>query len=137
YNQPNVFARWSGSAYRARLVHIKQQSGTWAAQTFLLDPARKYYGVWYHKASVDSWGKIFLAYSYFPSELLQSEASSLSTAWGLSNISPYTGSDNPCRSSDEGLRCYYTGFDAVGHGIIAIPTPWSKAEFAITNSFAK
>jgi hypothetical protein len=122
YGQPNVLARWSGDAYRFRLVYTMRlnRTGAWSPQQVLLDPGRAYYGVWYHKLAIDPWGRLFVSYSYYPDNLFSDEAHTLASQYALAlRIDPTPPPCVPTRLRDPKPNyCHYLGYSALGAGIL-------------------
>ena len=67
-------SRWSSSGGRHQLVHATRDAKTrsWIQQT-LLNAGRPLYAVWYHKLSMSPLGRLFVSYSYYPSQLKPEE----------------------------------------------------------------
>lgn len=133
-NIPHVYARWSGSRYIFRLVHLSRNvDGSWSQNT-LKDPVRQYYGVWYQKASIDPWGRIFISYSYYPDNLFNDEAISFARIWGFS----LKLKDPDCPLMNVGLGstyCAYSGYSDVGPAILMSPISGTPYQLTTTDTF--
>jgi hypothetical protein len=140
--QPNVLARWSGSGYVFRLVYMVRSATTgWKPQQVLLDPGRAYYGVWYHKMSIDPWGRLFINYSYYPGNLFSDEAQTFGNQYGfrLTIPIPQTGpACVPTTSTDPAPSyCEYVGYEDVSPSILMSRASAQSFELATTSTFFK
>lgn len=140
YNQPHVLARWSGQGYNFRLIYtVRSNSGAWWPQRVLLDPGRRYYGNWYHKLAMDPWGRIFVSYSYYPSNLFADEAIEFGKIWGFNLVKD----DPTCQSFNvtdlpPSNYCSYSGYTDVSPGnLMSLGTPTSNFELTTTDTFFK
>jgi hypothetical protein len=135
--QPNVVARWSGSGYTFRLVYMVRSATTnsWKPQQVLLDPGRAYYGIWYHKMSIDPWGRLFINYSYYPDNLFSDEAAAFANQYGF-HLTPYPSTCVATKSTDPSPSyCSYTGYDSVSPSILMSRAYHEAFELATTSTF--
>ncbi len=135
--QPNVLARWSGSGYVFRLVYMVKSATTnsWKPQKVLLDPGRPYYGIWYHKMSIDPWGRLFISYSYYPDNLFSDEAAAFAGQYGF-QLTPYPSTCVATKSTDPSPSyCSYTGYDSVSPSILMTRAFHEAFELATTSTF--
>ncbi len=80
---PMIVARWTGLRYIFRLVSLQRTtSGIWN-QKVILDPGRAFYGNWYHKLSIDTWGRVFINNSYYAGNLFDEEVSAFANTYGI------------------------------------------------------
>jgi hypothetical protein len=137
--QPQVLARWSGDHYTFRLIYTYRstKTGTWSPQQVLLDPGRAYYGVWYHKLTVDPWDRLFIDYSYYPDNLFSDEAAQFAKQYGFQlRVQPSTPACIPTKlSAAKPNYCHFLGYEDVGGAILARRTQEAAFELATTTSF--
>jgi hypothetical protein len=138
-NQPHVLARWSGKDYTFRLVYTYRSNttGSWSPQQVLLDPGRAYYGVWYHKLTIDPWDRLFIDYSYYPDNLFADEAAQFAKQYGfVLRVQPSTPACIPTKLTDAKPNyCHFLGYEYVG-GAILVRRPEAAAfELATTANF--
>jgi hypothetical protein len=137
--QPNVLARWSGDAYTFRLIYTMRsnRTGLWSDQQVLLDPGRAYYGVWYHKFTLDPWGRLFVSYSYYPDNLFADEAETLAAQYGIAlTVDPTTPACVPTRLGDPKPNyCHYLGYSDIGGGILIRRRAGARFVLASTPEF--
>jgi hypothetical protein len=136
--QPHVYARSADANYRFVLVHRwrNRLDNTWSAQNVLLDPGRSYKVEWYHKVTIDPGGRVFVSYSYSPSNLFADEATLFGSVWGFTLIKD----DPSCpsyKSPDRlGRYCEYHGYSAVSPGIIVSSDNGASFKPATTPRFS-
>lgn len=112
-DQPHVISRSAEPGYVFKLVHRMRNAVTtaWSTQKVLLDPGRSFKVEWYHKATIDPAGRLFVSYSYSPSELLAAEATQFTNVWGvtLTKLNSTCVIHNP--ADPNATRCVYVGPD--------------------------
>jgi hypothetical protein len=137
--EPQVLARWSGKGYTFRLVYTyrSNKTGTWSPQQVLLDPGRAYYGVWYHKLTIDPWDRLFIDYSYYPDNLFADEAAQFAKQYGFAlRVQPSTPACIPTNlSAAKPNYCHFLGYQDVGGAILARRAPEAAFELATTANF--
>jgi hypothetical protein len=134
--QPHVLARWSGESYTFRLIYMTRSNATgrWSVQRILLDPGRAYYGVWYHKMTIDPWDRLFIDYSYYPDNLFADEAAELAKRSGLElRVEP---SKPVCVPTDltavNPNYCHYLGYQDIGGAVLVRRS--AKTAFALATT---
>ncbi|HEX4047954.1 MAG TPA: BNR-4 repeat-containing protein, partial [Elusimicrobiota bacterium] len=139
---PNVVARWAGAHYHFSLAYLRFDSKTsrWE-QRLLVDPGRPYYGVWYHRLSVDPSGRLFLSDSYFPQNLFADEARIFAAAWDFPEMAPAPAAPGkaPCPLTDSGAPgsnyCPYIHYGRVSPSILMSPGGGRPFRLATTHDF--
>ncbi len=140
-DRPVVLARAENLGYRFKLVYITTNgSGDWLPEQVLLHPGRVFYGVWYHKLSMDPAGRVFASYSYTPGNLFADEAADFAAVWGLT----LTRSDPACpewnlrdNQTDGKPYCEYLGYGDVSPGVLMRSLDGSGFELVTTDTFSK
>lgn len=134
--RPVIVARWSGDRYHNDLVSITRRSdGTWYQQV-IVDPGRWGYAHWYHKLSFDPWGRIFLNYEYYPSNLYSDEAITFENTYPDVSMIPDPGCTPSTRA--EGTRyCSYeeSGYPSVNATVLMSPGIGIPFQLATTKTF--
>lgn len=97
----NIFMRHEDQNYRFSLVHFWRPSGgvfrTWDdGRTYrvIVQPVRRFYAVWRHRATMDQEGNLYLNYQYEPNQLTADEVRAI-------GVDPATAEH--CRNG----RCFY------------------------------
>jgi hypothetical protein len=137
YDEPVITARWSGDGYIFRLVSISKNANTglWLPQLLLVDPARVFYAHFAQKLSIDPWGRLFLNYSYLPSNLFKDEKDVLSNTYGFSLL-PLNASCVPSNHNQYPLAyCEYSGVGRVNNSILSSTGLGSNFKLATTRAF--
>lgn len=70
----HVVTRYAGDSYYFNLVYNKRDSdGTWQSEVVLVTPNRAFYGIWYHKLSLGKNDKLYLNFTFLPSQFSEEE----------------------------------------------------------------
>ncbi len=78
----HVVSRWGGSGYKDLLVYSRKlENQAWEPLKVLVEPFKTRYSVWYHKVSQDAYGRIFISYKTYSSELTKEEFAGYLNKW--------------------------------------------------------
>lgn len=83
-----VYLRKRADSESFDLFQDPLDSSKWNPHQVLLDPARNRYGIFYHKLSIDTGDRLWIAYSYAPDDLTPAEAEDYRVRYGLPSMSP-------------------------------------------------
>lgn len=68
----HLVSRFSGDEHYFELVYMRKLfNESWSEHKVLVKPFKSYYGVWYHKVSIDRSGRLFVSYKYYGDQMTQ------------------------------------------------------------------
>jgi len=131
-NNPLIVARWSGHNYIFRLVVLYMVGGLWRQQT-LVNPGRPYYGIWYHKVTISSSGKVFIHYKYFPDNIFADEALVIENTFGLTLTPNPPSCVATNHNSQSPSYCAYNGYATLTNAMVCSSDSTFASFSSVTN----